>query len=89
MEFADGTKAWRNAEGKLHRLDGPATILASGERRWYVNGILHRTENDREQDDIAKKRNPSLEQIGVKTLSTFPHSVTHMTHPDGRQEWYL
>jgi hypothetical protein len=33
---------WRNEEGLLHRLDGPAVEYASGTKCWYVNDKLHR-----------------------------------------------
>jgi hypothetical protein len=33
---------WRNEEGLLHRLDGPAIEYTSGSKEWYVNGELHR-----------------------------------------------
>lgn len=33
---------WRNKEGKLHRVDGPAVEFAIGTKRWHHNGILHR-----------------------------------------------
>ena len=37
-----GNKRWRNKNGKLHRLDGPAVELSNGGKRWYLNGRLHR-----------------------------------------------
>ena len=36
-----GNKRWRNKNGELHRLDGPAFEGAGG-KRWYLNGVLHR-----------------------------------------------
>ncbi len=37
-----GNKNWRNKEGKLHRLDGPAVEWPNGYKAWYKNGIIHR-----------------------------------------------
>ena len=37
-----GTVEWRNSQGQLHRLDGPAVEYANGNRVWYQNGQLHR-----------------------------------------------
>jgi hypothetical protein len=40
--WANGTKKYYNAEGKLHRLDGPAKIYASGHNSdggYYIGGI--------------------------------------------------
>ena len=36
-----GTKQWY-ANGKRHRLDGPAIELADGTKSWYVNDQPHR-----------------------------------------------
>jgi len=33
---------WRRADGKLHRLDGPAIEWKNGTKEWWVNGKLHR-----------------------------------------------
>ena len=38
----DGDIVWRNAQGELHREDGPAVELASGSKIWYRNGKYHR-----------------------------------------------
>ena len=37
----DGTKRWY-ANGRKHRLDGPAVESSSGYKFWYVNGKKHR-----------------------------------------------
>lgn len=34
----DGNAYYYNANGELHRLDGPAIERANGDRFWYVNG---------------------------------------------------
>ena len=39
-----GAKIWRNSNGWLHRLDGPAIIYPGGTQLWYCNGELHRTD---------------------------------------------
>jgi len=33
-----GNKVWRNKQGQLHRLDGPAVERANGSKFWYVEG---------------------------------------------------
>ena len=38
----DGTVEYRDAQGQLHRLDGPAREWADGTKSWRVNGLLHR-----------------------------------------------
>jgi hypothetical protein len=37
-EDINGFKAWYNAKGKLHRLDGPAIEYVNGSKSWWVNG---------------------------------------------------
>ena len=37
----DGTITYRNAEGERHNPNGPAVILADGEKEHYINGKLH------------------------------------------------
>lgn len=34
---------WRNEQGQLHRVDGPAVVEGNGFfQAWYLNGQLHR-----------------------------------------------
>jgi hypothetical protein len=37
-----GTVEWRNSQGQLHRLDGPAVEYANGDHEWCYKGRLHR-----------------------------------------------
>jgi len=37
-----GDKIWMNDEKEKHRLDGPAVIMATGTKEWWVNGERHR-----------------------------------------------
>jgi len=39
---SDGDKVWKNSDGKLHRLDGPAVEWVNGYKFWYKNGNRHR-----------------------------------------------
>lgn len=41
--FESGEQSWR-LDGKLHRLDGPASIHPNGFKMWCRNGLLHRTD---------------------------------------------
>ena len=38
-----GNKIWRNLEGEYHRIGGPAVEYRNGDKCWYQNGQLHRT----------------------------------------------
>ena len=38
----NGFQQWRNSDGLLHRLDGPAVIRPNGSQEWRQDGRLHR-----------------------------------------------
>lgn len=40
----DGTIEWRDAEGELHRNDGPAAIYPDGRKAWFIEGVKVREE---------------------------------------------
>lgn len=42
ITLADGTKEWRNTDGQLHRVDGPAIIRSNGTLEYYLNDEHHR-----------------------------------------------
>ena len=37
-----GIKEWRNKEGQLHRIGGPAIEWSDGTKKWFLNGEYHR-----------------------------------------------
>jgi hypothetical protein len=37
-----GNKIWRNKDGELHRIDGPAIEYSDGDKFWFQNGEYHR-----------------------------------------------
>ena len=39
--YSDRTE-WKNDQGHLHRLDGPAIEYSNGYKAWYVNEQRHR-----------------------------------------------
>ena len=41
VRHANNSRAWY-ANGKLHRLDGPAWEQLDGSKFWYINGKQHR-----------------------------------------------
>ena len=41
VEWMNGTRMWY-ANGKLHRIDGPAIEWANGAREWYEDGLRGR-----------------------------------------------
>jgi hypothetical protein len=50
-----GTATWRNTQGQLHRLDGPAVEYADGYRAWYVDGDLHRVDGPAVEDKCGDR----------------------------------
>ena len=40
----NGNKRWFNADGELHRTDGPAYVRFNGTKQWHQNNLLHRTD---------------------------------------------
>ena len=42
MTIENGDKVWRNKQGQLHRLDGPAVERADGTKYWYQKDQWHR-----------------------------------------------
>lgn len=49
-----GTKRWRNKDGELHRIDGPAVESHNGDKGWFTKGRFHRIDG------------PAVEMVGYK-----------------------
>jgi len=49
-------KTWKNKDGEVHRLDGPAIEYTDGRKDWYQNGKLHRLDGP-----AVEKRNGNEE----------------------------
>jgi len=79
----DGTtKAWRNKDGKLHRLDGPAVECINGIKEWHVNGQFHREDGPAIEDGLGNKwwyQNGKLHRTDGPAVEDV----------DGRKEWYI
>ena len=45
--FDNGNIEYRNIDGERHREDGPAVIWADGDKEWWLNGRLHREDDQR------------------------------------------
>ena len=83
MKIENGNKVWRNKQGQLHRLDGPAFEHADGTKRWYQNGQLHRLDGPAiEYTDGTKRwyQNGQLHRLDGP-------AVEH-AHANGSKEWY-
>lgn len=80
-KFADFVE-WRNSNGEVHRINGPAREYVSGDKSWYYKDNLHR------------KGGPAIEwSDGQK--SWFIHGKLHREDgpaielPNGYKAWYL
>ena len=78
-----GTKIWINKDGKIHREGNqPAIEYVDGYKAWYINGELHR-DNDE----------PAAEDHGYKAW--FKNGSRHrvkgaaIEYPNGTKSWYL
>lgn len=65
---------WCNAQGKFHRLDGPARESVNGGKEWWINGermteweFLAKTQpKELTMDEIAAKFGIPVEQLKIK-----------------------
>ena len=42
LKLIDGSKVWEDANGKMHRDNGPAIEGNDGYKAWYIHGKRHR-----------------------------------------------
>jgi hypothetical protein len=78
----DGTIEYRNAEGQLHRTDGPAITRPDGYQEWCLNGKLHR-------EDGPARTWPDGAQSWYLNDQRHREDGPAITWPDGTQEWWL
>jgi hypothetical protein len=76
-----GRKTWRNKNGLLHRLDGPALERSYGSKEWYQNGCLHRLDG------------PAIEcangdKFWYKEGGFHRIDGPAIIHSSGHKEWY-
>ena len=77
-----GAKVWRNAEGQLHRIDGPAIEMSSGIKSWFLHGKRHR------------ESGPAVEYANG-TKEWYVNGECHrddgpaVEHANGVKEWWL
>jgi hypothetical protein len=71
----------RDAQGRLHREDGPAVEHANGSTKWYLHGVRHR------------EGAPACEYVNG-TEKWYRHGLRHRdggpaaSYPDGRRIWF-
>jgi len=75
-----GNKRWKNKEGLLHRLDGPAIEWSGGGKRWYQNGLIHRL------DGPAYTNNAGYKEWSFRGL-IHREDGPAIIYVSGRKEW--
>jgi len=73
---------WRNAEGQLHREDGPAVTYTNGREEWWQNGKLHRVDGPA---IIYADGGEAWHLNGKLHLVDGPA----VTYANGEEAWYL
>jgi len=86
-----GNKAWRNAEGQLHREDGPAFEFPDGTKSWHRNGQYHREDGPACEYSSGTKSwylngKPSSEEE-VRALGKMKLSSTMTVDSEGNKIW--
>jgi len=81
-KIENGNKIWRNKEGGIHRINGPAFISSSGHhKQWCQNGLFHR-------EDGPAYIGPGLEGWYVNG-KLHREDGPAIICPDGRKYYYL
>jgi len=77
----DGAIEWRDEEGKLHRVGGPARVFPSGREEWFRHGHLHRADGP-----AVLHANGSVKYYvdGVRHREGGPACV----YVNGTEKWY-
>ena len=72
----------RNADGQLHRIDGPAVEYKDGTKEWWINGKLHRIDG------------PAVERANGTKAWYIDGELYRIDGPaveraNGRKEWWI
>lgn len=73
---------YRNQQGQLHRVHGPAVITHVGDQHWYQNGLRHRTDGPA---IIGASGVKWWYQNGARHRTDGPA----VTYTDDRKYWYI
>ena len=79
---SDGTVRYYNAQGKIHRVHGPAVEYSDGSRAWWQNDRRHRIDGPAiEHPDgyRAWRQHGQLHRLDGPAIE----------HPDGSKFWYI
>jgi len=82
MRFENGNKVWRNEQGQVHRLDGPAVERVDGSKEWYQNGQCHRLDGP-----AVERADGSKEWYQKDQCHRLDGPAVERA--DGSKEWYF
>lgn len=82
MTTKNSTQEWLDANGELHREDGPAVIHPNGAQEWYRHGELHRV-------DGPAVIHPNGTQEWYRHNQLHRDDGPAITYPDGARDWYF
>ena len=77
-----GTKTCRNAQGQLHRLDGPAVEWRNGSKEWWVDGFRHRSDGP---SLVYNDGHMEWHLRGMRHREDGPAII----YNDGAMEWFI
>jgi hypothetical protein len=84
-----GNKFWKNKEGNLNRIDGPALEFYNGDKHWYQNDLLHRLDGpaiDRADGEKLWYKNGKMHRIdGPAAEWVDGKNVTKEWYKNGRR----
>jgi uncharacterized protein (UPF0216 family) len=96
---------WRNENGQLHRLDGPAIEWAYGDKYWFQEGQLHRMNGPAiekadgskywyHEDQLHRLDGPAVEQANGTKHWYHEDQLHRLDGPaieraDGSKSWYI
>jgi hypothetical protein len=65
--FTKEIEEYKNEDGELHRIDGPARIINGGIKQWWINGKLHRLDGPAIIDDESGRMEWYIDDINLTT----------------------
>lgn len=78
----ENTVRWYNEKGQLHREDGPALELSSGDKEWCKNGQLHR-------EDGPAIEYSNGDKVWYKNGQLHREDGPAVEYAGKKKEWYL
>lgn len=77
-------QSWKNRNGLLHRINGPA-LITSETKQWWINGSLHR------DDGPAVENDDGIKKSKIWYINNYKHRIDGpaLECSDGYREWWI